>query len=243
VFSDNGKFLREHRFKSGMNTSTFITSDKIVYVKKDENKNEILLLHDFKTGKEKQLDIFVARKNIIANAGGMRLVLMINSVKTFFHEGNLYYGKDTQYKIKKTDLLGRILLTFGIEGRKKIKITEEMKMNSFNNVRINGAPPSKEMKKSMAKGLPDEASYFGYFSVDQNGFIYVFRTRWENDRGRKLDIFSPRGEYLYTSTLVLPEDLTFKSRPVFYRDTLAAFVEDKEGEGKLMMFKIALPVK
>ena len=110
-------------------------------------------------------------------------------------------------------------------------------------MKINGAAPSRDMLKQMIRGIPDEAPYYNRIYVDSRGFIYVFRSRWENTRGPKIDLFSSRGIYLYASTLVLPDGLTLKSRPAFYRDTMVAFVEDEDGEGRLAMFKIALPAE
>jgi len=242
VFSQKGKLIKEHKLLKQMKPYCFINEDKIGFMDKDADSNDIFKTYDFKTRKETIIDTFQSAMDIDALEKKMEVVLIVNRVHTFFRDGLLYYGTDNQFIIKKADTSGKILLTFGIRGRQKTRITEDMKMKTVENFKINGASPSKHTLKQMTRSIPDEAPYYNRLVVDTNGFIYIFRSGWENTSGtKKIDIFSPQGVYLYTSILKLPEGLIIKWGPAFYRDTMVVFVEDNEGEGMLAMFKISLP--
>lgn len=242
VFSQKGEFIKGHKLLKQMKLSCFINEDKIGFMDKDADSNDIFKTYDFKTGKETIIDTFQPAMDTAALKKKVKVVLIVNKVHTFFRDGFLYYGTDNQFIIKKADTSGKILLTFGIRGRQKTRITEEMKMKTVEHFKINGASPSKHTLKQMTRSIPDWAPYYSRLYVDTNGFIYIFRSGWENTSGtKKIDIFSPQGIYLYTSILKLPEGLSLKWGPAFHRDTMVAFVEGEEGEGMLTMFKISLP--
>ncbi len=72
--------------------------------------------------------------------------------------------------------------------------------------------------------------------------IYVFVSDIENSNTEYIDIFSPKGEYVYKSEIKAPKGFSFHSSGVhFFKDNLFCVVENEDGEVQLIKYRINPP--
>lgn len=154
----------------------------------------------------------------------------------------IFYGINDQYLIKAVDLSGKELLSFSIKGRKRRKISNAYKKRQGLKLKFNGVSPPPDMLKRILGNIPDSSTYFYRIFVDDNGLIYTFVSDLENQNKRIIDIFSPKGEYLYQAELQAPQDHTLRAGGfMFFKNNLFAVLEDPDGEIKLTKYQIDLP--
>jgi hypothetical protein len=90
--------------------------------------------------------------------------------------------------------------------------------------------------------MPDKSTYFYKIHIDDKGFLYTYVSDEENKNSQELDIFSPKGEYIYHGELKAPADNEIKRQNfVFGKDFVVVLVEDPDGELKLIKYKVAIP--
>ncbi|MCP5048452.1 MAG: 6-bladed beta-propeller [bacterium] len=246
-FTKQGKFVKTARtpgrfsFKSIVDENRFIT----LQPKKEGNENiETLELFNVSDNKSTTIIKIKPEESTQVQSGGMALqikmpgfnpVIVMDAKDEF-----LFYGKNDKYRIIKTNLQGKELMTFSVDGKEKKPITDEMKRKSLGRISLNGGKIPEPLLKKMMKNIPDEATYFNEIRIDESGLIYVYLTDLNNGTGREMDVFSPEGKYLYHGGFTLPEGFLYRSS-VIKGDYLYAAVEDEEGEQKLVKFKIAKP--
>ncbi len=149
----------------------------------------------------------------------------------------VYYGKSDSYKINAVDLKGTGNIGFSVEGRKRKPVSAAFKKNLTKGL---GDIP-KDMVKRIIDGLPEKASFFQGFSIDKNGLIYVLVSDPDSQSLLAVDIFSPKGEYLYNAELKVEEDLSIQT--TYLKDNLLMFVvEDEDGNHKAVIYSLNLPV-
>lgn len=154
----------------------------------------------------------------------------------------IFYGINDQYLIKAVDLSGKELLSFSIRGRKRRKISNAFKKREGLKLKINGAQLPPDMLKRFIRDIPDSSTYFYRIFVDDNGLIYAFVSDYENQNKRIIDIFSPKGEYLYQAELQAPQDHTLRAGGfLFFKNSVFAALEDPDGEIKITKYQIDLP--
>ncbi len=151
---------------------------------------------------------------------------------------NIYLGKSNYYSIKAVTPKGKELLSFSLEGRKQRKIPLEYKKNRVAGFEINGQKPSPALAKQLMGNIPDYSMLFNRIVVDEKGYIYVFVTDLGKDNSREIDIFSPKGQFLYHSELVLPEGYNFRRGPILKGGYLYALAEDDEDNLRLMKYRV-----
>ena len=163
---------------------------------------------------------------------------LVSTVKN----GNLYFGNSGDFVIKQTDLNGKELLTFSIEGRTAKPVSPDYKKSLVE--RIKPYLVSQDIDalcKNLVETIPDNCTYFDGVSVDDNGMIYVLVADVLNEQSREIEIFSPEGKYLYHSAVSLPQGLRFAAKPVFKGNHLYVVVKDEAGEQKLVKYEIKRP--
>ena len=248
IFNKDGKYEKRETIKELGYFSTsiaFFDSKTIAYLKEGDDGNENIYIYDMNTNRSKRIFSYKApkRKKI---PGVMR---SNDNVVGYADKGGILIGKKNKYEIREFDIEGNEKLSFIIKDREKKKITIETKRSEARRRIARGYTVAmggkviKPKEKFLIKYMPDRATeFFERIYKDINGFIYVFRSKWENDgEEKKIDIFSPDGKYYYNGELLLPDNLMILNKPVFYNDFLYAFTENEEGERKLMKFKIKLP--
>jgi hypothetical protein len=156
-----------------------------------------------------------------------------------YRDGKIYFGMSDQYKIDVVNLAGKPIGGFYLEGRKPNPVSEKYKNDLLKRLSSQGGAPE-SMLKNIVDGLPRDASYFENIVVDKNGLIYVFVANPGEDSKKSIDIFSPRGQYLYSSTISVPDGCSI--RRVYLKDDLLIMaVEDDEGAISLNKYTIRIP--
>ena len=155
----------------------------------------------------------------------------------------LFFGSNENYEIHKIGLDGTPILSFSISDREKKTISSANKRKQFDRI-ISGIDNLPEdIVTEMVSQIPDQSPFFYRNFLDDAGRIYVLLIDF-NDPGRQaVDIFSPRGEYLYRGYFDLSEDFEWILTPAisFSRGELFVFAEDEDGERRLAKYKISLP--
>lgn len=248
-FSKKGEFIRSHNPIKMMFPRGFVDSNRIIMVneKMGEKSKEpdFIEIYDLNTKKSVKIAEIEPEKALTYSGGGIRLVLKIGdttpTVITELFGEHLFYGKNDKYMINKVDLKGNKLLSFSIEGRKRKKISEASKRKRFENVILNGRKMPKEMVDKMVQQIPDYSVFFKRILVEKNGLIYILVADLGNNTGQEIDIFSSEGKYLYHSEIKMPDNYIIKSSFSINGNNLYVFVEDEEGEVKLVKFSISKP--
>ncbi|MDQ1351000.1 MAG: 6-bladed beta-propeller [Acidobacteriota bacterium] len=224
--------------------------DEFRFLKVQENEDEKVNLDkleiiDVNTMKHTPIAEISSEKELTASSGGL-----IMKFKDGFStpvvivaekDNEIYFGKNDRYFIKKVDMNGKELLSFSISGREQKKIPMDVKRQRFENVRVNNGRMPKEMIDQLVKSMPDYCTYYSQIDIDKNGLIYIHMNDVANKTVQEIDIFSPDGKYLYHSAIQLPEGFKRVTQLFFKGNNLIVFVEDEEGEQKLVKFQIETP--
>lgn len=249
-FTKEGKFFRSFRFGTYYSPRGFTDITSFVSLRSDPEKEsgptETLEKYDLKTEKAVTLDEVIADKPVKASNGTSRgsITVSVSDEDTTpmvilgTSPNALYYGRNDAYRIKKTDFDGTGLLTFGIDGRKRKPVPEAYKKNLVSKM-SREIPP--QVKKQIYNKIPDTSTFFSKIHADEQGLIYVYVTDLGNRQGQEMDIFSPKGQYLYRAEVRVPEGFTLRGEVTLHRDSLFAMVEDEEGERQLIKYKINRP--
>jgi hypothetical protein len=247
----DGKFVKAVVLETmmGLMPRSFIDKDRFITVPENpegKGSQSTITIYDTNTKKRETLTQIGAERpmDLTGNRGGARIRLRIidpstrPGVVTAFKNNKLYLGKSDNYMIKAVDLKGTEVLSFSLEGRERRKITEAFKKSRVENMRLNGQKLPPEMAKQMMANIPDYATYFRQLMVDEKGYIYVFVSDLGNRNSQEIDIFSPKGEYLYHSVVSFPEGYSMQTGLVIKKGYLYAVLEDEEGEIQLVKYRI-----
>jgi hypothetical protein len=123
----------------------------------------------------------------------------------YHHKNRIYFGINNEYKITVSGLDGKKLFHFTLERERK-KVTAEYKDKIVSEFSF-----PNEVKKKIRKMLPDYLNYFEKIYVDKKGYIYVFATGEDKGNVKRIDIFSDKGKYLYTSKVEVEDEYTIKN--------------------------------
>lgn len=249
LFTKNGAFTRSIFAGSMIFPRAFIDENRFVYVKEalvDKPSAGSLEIFDLEKKESKPILELPVEQKLTASSGGM-VVMLKDSTTTpgivIAHRDNhLFFGKSDKYRIRKTDLAGKEIFSFTLEGRKRREITQAYKRKRFENVMVNNARMPETMIDQMVKSIPDEAPFFNRIMVEKNGLIYIFVADLSKESSQEIDIFSPTGKYLYHAEIKAPNNYIIKSGLTFKNNELYLFAEDEEGDGKLLKFTINMPL-
>ena len=253
-FKTNGEYVKSVNPGIMMFPREFIDENRFILVqdREDEKKTyEKVEIYDLNTNKRFTLAEVTAEKalNASSSSGGGQMVLRIKigdttpMVIAAVYDNVLYYGKNDNYLIKKTDFNANELLSFSLQGKERKKIPLEYKKKRIDQISLNGGKIPSELAEQIINSMPDYSTYFSNISIEENGLIYVYLNDAANETGQEIDIFSPQGKYLYHAITTLPEGLK-RSGPIEIKGSyLYVFAEDEEGEGKLLKFKITKPTR
>jgi len=247
----DGKFVKTVVLETmmGLMPRLFIDKDRFITVPEnpeEKDSKSTIIIYDTNTKKRETLTQIGAERHmeLTGDQGGARIRLRIMDPSTrpgvvmAFKNNKLYLGKSDNYLIKAVDSKGSEVLSFSLEGRERCKITEEFKKSRVENMRLNNQRLSPEMAKQMMASIPDHATYFRQIMVDEKGYIYVFVSDIGNRNRQEIDIFSPKGEYLYHSMVSFPEGYSMQTGLVIKRGYLYTVLEDEEGDIQLVKYWI-----
>jgi hypothetical protein len=154
-----------------------------------------------------------------------------------YHHNKVYYGFNNVYKVTVRDIESlEEEFVFSLE-REKTKVSAGFKDEILKHIDFPG-----NIKMEIKKGFPDFYTYFEGIICDHNQNIYVFLTSTDPDQlnKKKLDIFSPGGQYIYSAEIAAEEDAEIRGSTL-KGNKLYLALETEEGELKLVKYKIHLP--
>ncbi len=247
-FTREGKFKRTALYPFQTKPQTFVSEDVFISAPAtidDPRKPEAKIkLYNLKDNAEKVIATFTPFKKATAseeNRGNKVMIAIVISditplMMVRYHDGKIYQGMTSQYRILIMDLEGKPVNSFGIENRELKKISSQYKKELGE--RFNDAP--QDMVKKIIDGLPETASYFYNMFIDKNGMIYIFVSEPESRSRKSIDMFSPQGKYLYTSEMKVEDGLSIKTFTIWDQWLFIA-TEDEEGNLTISKFSIKLP--
>ena len=247
-FTREGKFKRTALYPFQTKPQTFVSEDVFISAPAtidDPRKPEAKIkLYNLKDNTEKIIATFTPYKKATASEKNrenqVTIAIVIGDITPLmmvrYHEGKIYQGMTSQYRIHIMDLEGKPVTNFGIENRESKKISSQYKKELGE--RFNDAP--QDMIKRIIDGLPETASYFYNMFIDKNGMIYIFVSEPENRSCKSIDIFSPQGKYLYTSEMKVEDGLSIRTFTIWDQWLFIA-TEDEEGTLTISKFSIKLP--
>jgi hypothetical protein len=253
-FETSGKFIRTKTFTGPIIfPRAFVDETRFVYIPsrpQNQDGNDKLELYDLKTGTKKLLGEIKAESVMgatVSRQGGQARINIKDANTTpgvilEYHQNCLFFGKNNRYLIKKTDLNGKELLSFSLSGRKRNKITPEIKRKRLESFSMNGRKIPDDMIKQLMKTMPDECTHFNRIWVDKNGMVYVFVPNLSDQTSQQIDIFSPDGKFLNQANLTLSDGYKLQNSVLTIRDNhLYVFAENQDGEASLIKYRIQLP--
>lgn len=159
-------------------------------------------------------------------------VMLGDDGQTFF------FGRSDEYTIYTADHAGDMHPLLSLD-RKKMTASPEAKRKHLADSQM----PRENLERILSR-LPDEMTHFTRIQ-SVNGLIYVFAvTNLDKETGlQPIDIFSPKGEYLYRANLHFGELDKFGSPQnlVIKCDTVYVILRNEKGKQTLAKFKIKLP--
>jgi len=254
TFDNRGNFESSFNLIEGITPYTFINKDQYIAIKSGSTVSnrptyeKLLLLSS--TQKEKsEIGKFIADEKLVLTikTDRGRISHITDDMEIFprlivhYNENMLYIGRSDRYLIKKTDLHGNEVLSFGIKGRKKTSIPISYVEDRASKVRIGNKEITPEMKVEYLTGFPNQHVYYTKITTDEQGLIYVFLPDKVNKRKLEVDIFSRAGKYLYRSIIKLPEGLRYFRPTVIKGNYFYTLVKSDTGKHKLVKYKLRLP--
>lgn len=240
---NNGRKRKPITFLDENNFIIFpIFSDKL----KDKQFGYISSVN-LKTGKEKNIvkfDLYKGGRYRSKNADLTVTEFGVTPMMTVYYdeiEKKLHFGKNDNYLINTCNLDRKKNISKFSLSRKIKRIPKDYKEKLIKEA-PKGIP--KDIVKKMVDGLPDYQTQFIHFDI-HNGLIYVFMPDLHSDNKKQVDIFSPKGDYLYKTFIHTPDNSILKikeNRSYLIKDGyLYMVVEDEEGEIKILKYRVKLP--
>lgn len=148
----------------------------------------------------------------------------------------IYYGMNDTYRLHISDLHGKIISSFSIPERKVNPVSDKYKKELEASL---GDVPANFLKHIM-DGLPAHASFFSAIHVDRKGHIYLFESDPDSRSKKNVDIFNPRGEFIYRGAFEVGKEESIGI--IRIGDGFVLIVkEDEEGTVSLSRYSIKLP--
>ena len=248
-FSRDGKYVQSIPTPGMFISYLFLDEQRVLAVPFSSLRKEQreVLLYNLKTKDQKLLFRIPKVKALQWSGGGSRLMLRMpfevaEDLLMVNFSGQVWYGYNDSYKIQQLDFNKKDVNCFSISNRKRETISKTVKLKMFEKVIEIQREIPKNILNKMADQIPDQMPYFHHLFSDKNGLIYVLTATGQHPHRRNVDIFSPQGRYLYRGVINLESDCAI-IRLIMNDKNLAAFVEDSEGERKLVKYTIKIPEK
>jgi hypothetical protein len=247
-FSREGKYLKSIPAPVMFISYLFLDENRVLASPFSSFRKEQreVLLYNLKTKEQKLLFQIPKVKALRWSGEQGRLMLRMpfevaEDLLIVNYPGQPWYGYNDGYKIQRLELNKKDVNSFSINKRRREKLSHKSKYKMFEKVLENQREIPKNVLNTMADQIPDEMPYFHHLFSDKNGLIYVLTATGDYPHRRKVDIFSPQGKYLYRGVINLEPDCSILRMAVNDTD-LAAFIEDSDGERKLVKYTLKLPV-
>lgn len=238
-FLHDGTFKETKRIlnpKYSTALKTFVTPHRFLFFK------DFLGIYNLATDEIKKIAEMPPDKPLSVSTENEGNITLHNSdiatatICTQFEGKKVFYGRNDQYRITGTDLETKKTIPFSLTQRKGRKILETTKKKIFESYPLN-----KKLIKLLIEKCPDRTNFFNRIVINKKGLIYVFIPDWEKKKSFEIDIFSPKGVYLYHSVIKIPDEYSKIRNLTFDYNALYLTAEDQQGEGKLVKFNITPP--
>lgn len=224
-------FLNEFEFITAPRTILAapegIAEVNLINIRSNQNK----LITKFKMHKTGAIQNSENRSALIAHGITPMLELGI-------YEKKLIFGISNAYTISVSTLKGEILYNFSLS-RKKRFLSRDEKLKPI--LRSTKGLVQAELIESLSKKLPDFESYYTDIQ-SHHGLIYIFKSAWIKDNTRQVDIFSPKGKYLYKRIIRIGKEDTITNFPLIINNSLFLIVQGEDDEISIHKYKIELPI-
>ncbi len=247
-FTLDGEFIESITYPSALRPRGFISRDEIISapeVAAHQSKEPAkIIVYNLKDKSQKVITQYTAydKASDAKQDGNRRMVVAIivggltPSMIVKYNDGKLYFGRNDIYKIQCADLNGKMLNDFSIIDREQ----EPAPKSVFKRLEENLKNLPKDMVKNILNGLPQKATFYETFHIDEHGMLYAFRPELGDSDKQRMDIFSPTGKYLYNATLKVAEGEDISS--IFFKNkTLLMVTENEDGDIKLNKYSIQMP--
>lgn len=248
-FSKKGKFLKSVVIPNDLHPRVMIDESRLISVPyinwrdpkgkgsgfiyniKDKNKKVLFEFSTYKKGMVRKTSGSSSTSYSFSHSAITPIMVL------GYNHGKLYYGFNDVYKVTVRDIESlEDELIFTLE-REKSKVPAGFKDEVLKHIDW-----PENIKMEIKKGFPDYFTYFEGIICDQNKNIYVSLTFTDPDQPnkKKLDIFSPGGQYIYSAEITAEEDTEIRGSTL-KGDKLYLPLETEEGDLKLVKYKIQLP--
>lgn len=251
-FSLEGQYKKSILISSSLKPRAFISEDVFFSVPltiNDTNKKEVnIVMYNINDKSEKTITSFLpsesSGKEKMTEKGQLLKVLVeapnvIPKMMLATGNGKVVYGMSDSYRINILDLKNKENIDFTIEDRTREKVPDKFKKDLTK--ALEELPP--EMSRDIINAVPEKVTFYQHISIDGNGMIYAFVSVPVNTNHQSIDIFSPKGIYLYSSKFEVEDGLEINPDFIYQKDNrLILVVEDKEGNVKVIKYTLKLPV-
>lgn len=250
-FSKEGKFLKSVVIPNDLSPRVMVDENQLISVPyinwRDPKGMGSGFIYNIKDKKKKVLFEFSTyKKGMVRKTSGSSSTSFSFSHSSItpimvlgYDHGKLYYGINNVYKVTVRDIESlEDELIFTLE-REKSKVTAGFKDDVLKHIDW-----PENIKMEIKKGFPDYFTYFEGIICDQNKNIYVSLTFTDPEQldKKKMDIFSPDGQYIYSAEFAVEEDAEIRGS-MLKGDKLYLPLETGEGDLKLVKYKIRLPLR
>jgi hypothetical protein len=246
-FDNQGKYIHsvlndfeKRRPVFFLNEDVFVSSPRTLLEAAD-GKGKIFQFN-IKTGEQKVMAQFSLFKGGAIKRTGVDAAVAYPSVAPMMiighNDDQLFFGKNDVYRIYIANMNGNIINQFSLERETRSITNEEKEERLFRDAK--GTQVPKGLIKMMLGKVPNQLTYFTQIE-EHKGLIYVFVSEFNRKNIQQVDIFSPKGEYLYRTYVKVAPDNNILIEPIIKKDYLYIAFENENGEHQVGKYKIALP--
>jgi len=246
-FSVKGEFLKSVRTTEMFLPYFFLDEHRMLGYPFSHLRRETrtVFLYDL-TSKQKQEVVEIpAVKPLRYSGNGMRLMLRMpfevsEELVIVKNSGDLWYGYADTYRIQRLGVSGKNRSAFSLDGRERETLSVPDKLKVFDRFADNLQEIPRNILNEIAEQLPDQAPFFHRIFCDAANRFYVMTAGIKRSHVVGVDIFSSQGKYLYRGHIDL-EPGCFWNKMAMKDHHLVVFIEDRDGEKKLVAYTLNLP--
>jgi hypothetical protein len=211
-------------------------------------ESRTLFLYDLKSNQKNEAMEIPAVKPFRYSGNGMRLMLKMpfelnEDLIIVKNSGNIWYGYSDTYKVQRLDFSQKKNgVVFSLDGREREILSSDEKLKILDRFgdRLKEIP--RNIVTSIAEQIPNKAPFFHQIFSDSSNLFYVLTAGIAHSHVINVDVFSPQGKYLYRGHIDL-EPGSYWSMMEMKENHLVVFLEDREGENKLVSYTLNIPKK
>lgn len=209
-------------------------------------KSRTVFLYNLKSNQKHEAMEIPAVKPLRYLGNGMRLMLRMpfevnEELIMVKNSGDIWYGYSNTYRIQRLDFSQKKdRLAFSLDGRERETLSSKEKLKILGRFGDSLKEIPRNILSSIAEQIPNKAPFFHQIFSDASNLFYVLTAGVKNPHVISVDIFSPQRKYLYRGQINL-EPGSYWSKMEMKGNYLVVFIEDREGEKKLVTYTLNIP--